>query len=101
MVCLFWAADAGQPGPFPQWKGRPSLFCPAGNYAAGLEFEDNSHERCVPCEPGTFSDGSDAWSLEACHLCEPGTYAPDGGATGCLACEYATESGATACEPAR
>jgi hypothetical protein len=100
MTCFFLAAYAGQSGPFPLWKGRASLFCPPGNHAVGLEYDDHSHEKCVSCEPGTYSDGSDAWSLETCHSCEPGTYVDEPGASGCLVCrpgKYADVSGATAC----
>jgi hypothetical protein len=120
IACMFLAACfAGQSGPFPLWKGRASLFCPPGNHAVGLEYDDRSHERCVQCEPGSYSDGSDAWSLEACHECGPGTYAQLGGATACEACEegtfvelggatacmmcaegtFAEETGATSCDP--
>ena len=103
IACIFLAVCfAGQSGPFPLWKGRASLFCPPGNHAVGLEFDDHSHEKCVSCEPGRYSDGSDAWSLEACHDCEDGTYAEFGGATACVACEDGMSTGgtgATSCEP--
>lgn len=101
-MCFVLGAYGGQSGPFPLWKGRASLFCPPGNHAVGLEYDDHSHEKCVACEPGKYSDGSDAWSLEACHECEPGTYYGDVGATACLECAEgmnSTDWGATACEP--
>lgn len=102
ITCFVLATHAGQSGPFPLWKGRASLFCPPGNHAVGLEYDDHSHEKCVPCEPGTYSDGSDAWSLETCHSCEPGKFMDVGGATACLDCEdgsWTLVEGATACEP--
>ena len=96
-------ARAGQSGPFPQLYGRPTLFCPPGNYAEGLTarieadallsqnrtdtnettaIDDSElYVRCVPCPSDTYSDGSDAWGLEACHPCPAGTAAP--GATAC------------------
>ena len=101
-VCLLSGAYGGQDGPFPLWKGRASLFCPPGNHAVGLEYDDHSHEKCVMCEPGKYSNGTDAWSLEACHECEPGSYAGEGGSSACVPCEegMVTEGpGATACEP--
>jgi hypothetical protein len=121
-------AEAGQAGPFPQLYGRPTLFCPPGNYAEGLtariaaderlailqqtlldtnnnnntttddpnnnatqaeqqpeeEEEAALRVRCVPCAANTYSDGSDAWGLEACHPCPEGTVAPLAGATACV-----------------
>ena len=101
-MCLLLGAYGGQSGPFPLWKGRASLFCPPGNHAVGLEYDDHSHEKCVMCEPGKYSNGSDAWSLEACHDCEPGTFTGDLGSAACVPCEEGTftpGAGATACEP--
>ena len=106
-LLLFGAlsAHAGQAGPFPQLYGRPTLFCPPGNYAEGLTarieadarlaqnataddatqaVEEPISVRCVPCAIDTYSDGSDAWGLEACHPCPEGTVAPLAGATACV-----------------
>ena len=104
-----WTADAGQSGPFPQLYGRPTLFCPPGNYAEGLtarieadarqannatsaddnatqvDYDDDAlYVHCMPCDVDTYSDGTDAWGLEACHPCPEGTTAPLAGATACV-----------------
>lgn len=106
-LCAWLGAHAGQPGPFPQLYGRPTLFCPPGNYAEGLTARIEADRliaqdattttpppltndelvvvRCAPCPVDTFSDGTDAWGLEACHPCPEGTTAPAAGATACAA----------------
>ena len=109
-LCVPTPTRAGQAGPFPQLYGRPTLFCPPGNYAKGLTARieadallllnnDNQTEldaviissggdeallyvHCVPCPIHTFSDGSDAWGLEECHPCPEGALMA--GSTACV-----------------
>jgi hypothetical protein len=79
---MAWAGFASPPPLLPgEW---PSLFCPPGHYAFGLDLHDGSQERCVECPLNTYSDGSDAWSLAACHACEPGFHTTGTGATACV-----------------